>query len=136
MYKGGVVYQGDVHAAPSHDHGDRVPDYTHEQLRHFCSDYARRDEVDEVLEHIGNKSLLAEVLHFRGTMDAMKRLQDEIKEREDELYCCGNNNHKCVRCLKQAHALGRVFEEEEIANGLWVIMPWALERQRQRAEEW
>jgi hypothetical protein len=39
MYKGGVVYQGDVHAAPSHDHGDRVPDYTHEQLRHFRSDY-------------------------------------------------------------------------------------------------
>jgi hypothetical protein len=40
MYKGGVVYQGDIHATPSHDHGDRVPDYTHEQLRHFRSDYA------------------------------------------------------------------------------------------------
>jgi hypothetical protein len=89
MYKGGVVYQGDIHAAPSHDHGDRVPDYTHEQLRHFCSDYARRDEVDEALEHIGNKSLLAEVSHFRGTVDTMKRLQDEIREREDELYCHG-----------------------------------------------
>src|SRR5580693_1213362 len=38
MYKGGVVYQGDVHAAPSHDHGDRIPDYTHEQLRRFRSD--------------------------------------------------------------------------------------------------
>jgi hypothetical protein len=40
MYKGGVVYQGDVHAAPSHDHGDRIPDYTHEQLHHFRSNYA------------------------------------------------------------------------------------------------
>jgi hypothetical protein len=40
MYKGGTVYQGDVHAAPSHDRSDRVPDYTHEQLRHFCSNYA------------------------------------------------------------------------------------------------
>jgi hypothetical protein len=136
MYKGGVVYQGDVHAVPSHDHGDRVPDYTHEQLRHFRSDYARRNEVDEALEHIGDKSLLAEVSRFCGTMDAMKRLQDEIREREDELYCCGNDNHKCVRCLERAHALGRVFEEEEIANGLRVITPWALERQRQHAEEW
>jgi hypothetical protein len=78
MYKGGVVYQGDVHTAPSHDHGNRVPDYTHEQLRHFCSDYARQDEVNEVLEHIGDKLLLAEVSCFHGTMDAMKRLQDEI----------------------------------------------------------
>jgi hypothetical protein len=80
MYKGGVVYQGDVHAAPSHDHGDRIPDYTHEQLRHFRSDYARRNEVDEALEHIGDKSLLAEVSRFCGTMDVMKRLQDEIQE--------------------------------------------------------
>jgi hypothetical protein len=80
MYKGGVVYQGDVHAAPSHDHGDCTPDYTHEQLRHFRIDYTRRDKVDEALEHIGNKSLLAEVSRFRGTVDTMKRLQDEIWE--------------------------------------------------------
>jgi hypothetical protein len=136
MYKGGVVYQGDIHAAPSHNHGDCVPDYTHEQLCHFCSDYMRRDEVNEVLEHIGDKSLLAEVSCFHGTMDAMKRLQDEIREREDKLYCHGNDNRKCVHRLERAHTLGRVFEEEEIANGLRVIMPWALERQRQRAEEW
>jgi hypothetical protein len=31
MYKGGVVYQGDVHAAPDRDHGP-TPDYTNEQL--------------------------------------------------------------------------------------------------------
>jgi hypothetical protein len=136
MNKGGVVYQGDVHAAPSHDHGDCVPDYTHEQLRHFRSDYARRDKVDKALEHIGDKSLLAEVSRFRGTMDTMKRLQEEIREREDELYCRSNNNHKCVRHLERAHTLSRVFKEEEIANGLQVITPWALERQRQRAEEW
>jgi hypothetical protein len=100
MYKGGVVYQGDVHAAPSHDHGDHTPDYTHEQLRHFCSDYVRRDEVDEALEHIGDKSLLAEVSRFCGTVDTMKRLQDKIREREDKLYCRGNDNHKCVHCLE------------------------------------
>jgi hypothetical protein len=100
MHKGGVVYQGDIHATPSHDHGDRIPDYTHEQLCHFRSDYARQGEVNEALEHIGDKSLLTEVSHFCGTMDAMKRLQDEIKEREDELYCHGNDNRKCVRCLE------------------------------------
>jgi hypothetical protein len=80
MYKGGAVYQGEVHAAPSHDHGSRVPDYVHEQLRHFCSDYMRQHEVDDALKHIGDKSLLAEVSQFCGTMDAMKRLQDEIRE--------------------------------------------------------
>jgi hypothetical protein len=69
-------------------------------------------------------------------MDAMKRLQDKIHEHKDELYCYGSDNRKCVRCLERAHALGRIFEEEEIANRLWIITPWALERQRQRAEEW
>jgi hypothetical protein len=64
MYKGGTVYQGDVHAAPSHNHGDHVPDYTHEQLRHFRSNYMRQDEVNEALEHIGDKSLLAKVSCF------------------------------------------------------------------------
>jgi hypothetical protein len=100
MYKGGVVYQGDIHAAPSHDHSDRVPNYTHRQLHHFHSDYARWDEVDEALEHIGDKSLLAEVSRFHGTMDTMKRLQDEIREREDELYCHSNDNRKCDHRLK------------------------------------
>jgi hypothetical protein len=38
MYKGGVVYQGDVHAAPDHDHGP-TPDYTNEQLLRLRSDY-------------------------------------------------------------------------------------------------
>jgi hypothetical protein len=32
------------------------------------------------LEHIGDKSLLAEVSHFCGMVDAMKRLQDKIRE--------------------------------------------------------
>jgi hypothetical protein len=118
MYKGGVVYQGDIHAAPSHDHGDRVSDYTHEQLRHFHSDYAQRHEVDDALERISDKSLLVEVSRFRRTMDAMKRLQDEIREREDKLYCHSSDNRKCIRRLERACALGRVFEEEEITNGL------------------
>ena len=69
-------------------------------------------------------------------MDAMKRLHDEINEREDKLYCLGNDNRKCIRRLQRAHALARIFEEEEISNGLRVITPWAVERQRQRAEEW
>jgi hypothetical protein len=130
------VYQGDVHAAPSHDHGNHTPNYTHEQLCHFRSEYPRRHEVDEALNGISDKSLIAEVAHFHGMMDAMKRLQDKIREREDELYCHGNNNRKCVHHLKRAHVLGRIFEEEEISNRLHVITPWAVERQQQRAEEW
>ena len=63
MQKGSPVYLGDIHAAPDFDHGD-TPQYTHEQRRHLLSDYTQRHEVDDVLEHIGNKSLLAEVAHF------------------------------------------------------------------------
>jgi hypothetical protein len=77
--KGGVVYLGEVHARPEYDRG-ATPDYTHQQLHHFRGDYTRRHEVDEVLEHIGDQSLIAEVVRYRGTQDAMKRLQQEIRE--------------------------------------------------------
>ena len=133
MQKGGPVYLGDVHAAPDFDHGD-APQYTHEQCRHLLSDYAQWHEVDDALESIGDKSLIAEVACFRGTMDAIERLQKEIWEQEDQLYCIGNDNRKCVRHLEWAQVLARVFEEEEVANGLRLITPWVVERRHQERE--
>jgi hypothetical protein len=62
-----------------------------------------------------------------GTMDTMDCLHKEIRECKEALYCSRNDNCKCVHCLERAHALIRVFEEEEIANGLWVITPWVVE---------
>jgi hypothetical protein len=130
MYRGGVVHSGEVHTAAEHDRGD-TPDYTHKQLCHFHSDYSCRHKVDDALERIGDKSLLAEVSRFRRTLDAMERLNKEICECEEEMYSSGNDNHKCVHCLEWAHALIRVFEEEEIANGLRVITPWVVEHHRE-----
>ena len=63
MQKGGPMYLGDVHAAPDFDHGD-TPQYMHEQRCHLLSDYTQRHEVDDALERIGDKSLLAEVARF------------------------------------------------------------------------
>jgi uncharacterized protein YdcH (DUF465 family) len=128
--QGGVVHSGEVHTAAEHNRGN-TPDYTHEQLRHFRSNYSRHHEVDDALERIGDKSLLTEVSRFRRTMDAMERLNKEIQEREEEMYSSGNDNRKCVHRLKRAHALIRVFKEEEIANRLRVITPWVVERCRE-----
>jgi hypothetical protein len=89
--KGGVVYLGEVHTRPEYNRG-ATPDYTHQQLHHFRSDYVQRHEVDEVLERIGDKSLVAEVARYRGTMDAMRCLQGEIRKKEDQVYCVGNDN--------------------------------------------
>ena len=133
MQKGSPIYLGDVHAAPDFDHGD-TPPYEHEQRHHLLSNYARRQEVDDALERIGDKSLLAEVAHFQGTMDALECLQREIREREEQLYCIGNDNRKCVRRLERAQVLAQVFEEEEVANGLRLITPWVVECQRQARE--
>jgi hypothetical protein len=47
----------------------------------------------------------------------------------------GNDNRKCVRRLERAHALERIFTEEEVYNGLWVITPWVVERRRQARED-
>jgi hypothetical protein len=71
MYRGGVVHSGEVHTTAEHNRGD-TPDYTHEQLRHFRSNYSCHHEVDDTLERIGDKSLLAEVSRFCRTMDTME----------------------------------------------------------------
>jgi hypothetical protein len=63
MYKGGVVYQGDVHAAPDHDHSP-TPDYTNEQLLRIRSNYHLCHEVDEALVQIGDQSLTVEVAQY------------------------------------------------------------------------
>jgi hypothetical protein len=129
MYKGGVVYQGDVHAAPDCKHSP-TPDYNNEQLLHLHSDYRLRHEVDEALEQIGDKSLSTEVTRFQGTMDGMQRIQKEIQDKEDKLYCLANTNRKSVRRLAKAHALVRIAEEEMISNGLMIIAPWVMEHGR------
>jgi hypothetical protein len=129
MYRGGVVYQGDVHTAPDHDHGP-TPDYTNEQLLHLCNNYRLCHEVDEALVQIGDQSLTAEVAWYHATMDGIQRIQKEIREKEDELYCLANTNHKLVGRLAAAHALVRIAEEEMISNGLMIITPWVMERGR------
>jgi hypothetical protein len=126
MYKGGVVYQGDVHAAPDHDHGP-TPDYTNEQLLRLRSDYRLRHEVDKALVMISDQSLAAKVARYCATMDGIQRIQKEIREKEDELYCLANTNRKLVGRLAAAHALLRIAEEEMISNGLMVITPWVME---------
>jgi hypothetical protein len=126
MYKGGVVYQGDVHASPVCDRGT-TPDYNNEQLLRLRSDYRLHHEVDKALEQLGDKSLSVEVARYRGTMDGMQRIQREIWDKEDELYCLANTNRKSVGRLAEAHALVRVAEEEMISNGLMVITPWVME---------
>jgi hypothetical protein len=129
MYKGGVVYQGDIHAAPDHDHGP-TPDYTNEQLLHICSDYRLRHEVDKALVQISDQLLTAEVARYRSTMDGIQRIQREIRNKEDKLYCLANTNHKSVGRLAEAHALTCIAEEEMISNGLMIITPWVMEHGR------
>jgi hypothetical protein len=126
MYKGGVVYQGDVHTAPDHDHGP-TPDYTNEQLLHLRSNYRLCHEVDEALVQIGDQLLTTEVAQYRSTMDGIQWIQKEIREKEDELYCLANTNRKSVRRLAEAHVLACVTKEEMISNGLMIITLWVME---------
>jgi hypothetical protein len=60
-------------------------------------------------------------------MDGMQRIQQEIRDKEDELYCLVNTSRKSVGRLAEAHALMRITEEEMISNRLMVITPWVME---------
>jgi hypothetical protein len=74
--------------------------------------------------------LVAEVARYWSTIDGIQRIQREIRDKEDELYCLANTNRKSVGRLAEAHALVRIAEEEMISNGLMVITPWVMERGR------
>jgi hypothetical protein len=63
-------------------------------------------------------------------MDGMQRIQKEIRDKEDKLYCLANTNRKLVGRLAKAHALARVAEEEMISNRLMIITLWVMERGR------
>jgi hypothetical protein len=63
-------------------------------------------------------------------MDGIQRIQKEIHEKEDKLYCLANTNCKSVGRLAEVHALVRIAKEEMISNGLMIITPWVMEHGR------
>jgi hypothetical protein len=71
----GPTYHSKVHAAPVHDVDIPLPPITTDILRLLHTDYMGHDRVDEALGEIGDRSLRAEVNHYRRLERKCKSLR-------------------------------------------------------------
>jgi hypothetical protein len=79
----GPVHRGEIHAAAVHDRVGRTPDIGPDELRLLDRSYQDWIMVDEAIAHVGDRSLTAEVMRWRGLQKRMKAAQESIRQVED-----------------------------------------------------
>jgi hypothetical protein len=79
MAMDGPVHRGEIHAAAVHDRVGRTPEVGPDKLRLLDRSYPDWVMVDEALAHVGDRSLTAEVVRWRGLQKWMKAAQESIQ---------------------------------------------------------
>jgi hypothetical protein len=64
----------------------RTPDIGPDELRLLDRSYQDWIMVDEAIAHVGDHSLTAEVMRWRGLQKRMKAAQESIRQVEDRLF--------------------------------------------------
>lgn len=77
-----------------------------------------------MLAHVGDKSLIAEVHHFRAIKGRFKQLQEQMEELEDEMWGLTHKQHRCIRCLGHADVLQHIDDEE--GQRITVVTPYQV----------
>jgi hypothetical protein len=67
--------------------------------------------VDEAIAHVGDRSLTAEVMRWRGLQKRMKAAQESIRQVEDRLFAMAVDQQACHTRLEEAWAVNRIEEE-------------------------
>jgi hypothetical protein len=88
------------------------------------------DHVDEVLGELGDRSLIAEVNHYRWLERRCRSFQESITCLKDQLFTSDVERHMCVSWLEGARALVRIQGEMQRNQQAFRLSPWSLERGR------
>jgi hypothetical protein len=80
------TYHSEIHAASVHDVDIPPPPITADLLRLLQTDYMGHDRVDEALGELGDRSLIAEVNHYRRLERKHRSFQESIMRLEDQLF--------------------------------------------------
>ena len=105
-------YSGPLHAIP--DHGQEVrPWYTPDDLWRFKYGTDKRARFDNVLDHIHDLSLIAEVARYREVSRLFHLYQEEIRKIEEHMWEAGQLQDASARRLEGANALFRIEEAAE-----------------------
>jgi hypothetical protein len=90
--------------------------------------YRDRTAVDDALGHVGDQSLGAEVTRWNALKRKVKRIQDQIREREDQLFTLSIDQQACWRRLEEARVISRLQEEMRRDRQVYLLTPWSVER--------
>jgi hypothetical protein len=112
----GPVYHGEIHAAPITDRNDAPPELTTGLTWMLEPSYWDPATVEDALGHISDCSLEVEVKCWNVLKKKTKRIQDQIQEREDQLFITSMDQHTCHKRLEEARVIGRVQEEMQRAH--------------------
>jgi hypothetical protein len=88
------------------------------------------DRVDEVLSEIGDRSLIAEVSHYRRLERKRKSFQESIMRIKDQLFTCDIERHMCVSRLEGARVMVRIQGEMQRNQQAFRLSPWSVEHGR------
>jgi hypothetical protein len=88
------------------------------------------DRVDEALGEIGDRSLIAEVNHYRHLERKHKSFQESITRLEDQLFTSDIERRMCISRLEAARAMVRIQGEMQRNQQAFRLSPWSVERGR------
>jgi hypothetical protein len=130
MTMDGPVHRGEIHAAVIRDRVGRTPDIGPDELRLLDRSYQDWIMVDEAIAHVGDRSLTAEVMRWRGLQKRMKAAQESIRQVEDRLFVMAVDQRACRTRLEEAWAVHRIEEEMRRDRRVTALTAWSVERGR------
>jgi hypothetical protein len=126
----GLVYHGEIHATPVNNRDDAHPELTNESLQMLEPGYRDCSAVEDTLGRVGDRSLGAKVTRWNVLKKKVKRLQDQIREREDQLFALSIDQQACHKRLEEARVVSRLQEEMRRDRQVYPLTPWSVERGR------
>jgi hypothetical protein len=104
------------------------PPITADILWLLHTDYMGHNRVDEALGEIGDRSLRAEVNHYRRLERKCKSFKETIRRAEDQMFTTDVERRMCVSRLEVARAMVRIQEAMQGNRQAFRPSPWSLER--------
>jgi hypothetical protein len=92
--------------------------------------YHDRITVEDALGRVGDRSLGAEVTRWNALKKKAKRIQDQIREREDQLFTLSVDQRACRSRLEEARVISRLQDEMRRDRRVYPLTPWLVEHGR------
>jgi hypothetical protein len=99
-----------------------------DELRLIDRSYQDWILVNEAIAHVGDWSLTAEVMRWRGLQKRMKAAQESIRQVEDCLFAMAVDQRACCARLEEAWAVARIEEEMRQDRQVTALTAWSVER--------